>query len=112
MVAGYYLLKDEWKATRQAAGLTLRLDPPDNHPKRLVAELHVLINGLGSLPPGAAGAFVCLELGDHIARSQFVSAVPESGTERRVPPDGGVFSSSSMNAAAAPLPSSTSSRNL
>ena len=41
-----------------------------------------------------------------------VSAVPESGTERRVPSDGGVFSSSSMNAAAAPLPSSTSSRNL
>ena len=40
------------------------------------------------------------------------SAVPDSGTEPTVPSDGGVFSSSSMNAAATPLPSSTSSRNL
>ena len=45
--------------------------------KRLVAELHVLIEGLGPLPPGATGAYVLLELGDHVARSTFVQA-PES----------------------------------
>jgi hypothetical protein len=66
-------LKEEWKAARQAAGLKTRLDPADpDRPKRLVAELHVLIYGLSTLPPGASGAYVLLELGDHAAKSTFV----------------------------------------
>jgi len=66
-------LKEEWKAARQAAGLKTRLDPADpDRPKRLVAELHVLIYGLSALPPGASGAYVLLELGDHAAKSTFV----------------------------------------
>ena len=78
-VAQVMPLKEEWKAARTAAGLKTKLTPaaPDRA-KRLVAELHVLIEGAGSLPPGAVGAYVLLELGDHVARSAFV---PASGYE-------------------------------
>jgi len=71
-------LKEEWKAARQAAGLKTGPSlfasyvPEPERPKRLIAELHVLIHGLTALPPGAAGSYVCLELGDHVAKSSFV----------------------------------------
>ena len=66
-------LKEEWKAARQAQGLSVKLTPKEpDRPKKLVAELHVLIHGVAMLPPGAAGAYVLLELGDHVAKSSFV----------------------------------------
>ena len=40
----------------------------------LVADLHVMIDGAAALPPGATGAYVFLELGEHSAKSSFVPA--------------------------------------
>jgi len=75
-------LKDEWKAARQAAGLMTMatFNPPaPDRVNRLVAELHVMIQGMSSLPPGASGAYVILELGDFVARSTFVGhSAPEA----------------------------------
>ena len=68
-------LKQEWKAARQAAGLKLKIRPdPEPRAKRLVAELHVLIEGLSTLPPGATGAYVLLEMGSNVAKSSYVPA--------------------------------------
>lgn len=76
-------LKEAWKAARQAAGLKIKLkevEKPPPRTKRLVAELHVLIDGLSALPPGATGAYVLLEMGDHVAKSTYV---PNSQQQER-----------------------------
>ena len=80
-------LKEDWKAHRQAAGLRTKVGHPEgDRAKRLVAELHVLIEGLGcALPPGATGAYVRLELGDMIARTPVVPSGYEAWCVRRRP---------------------------
>jgi len=68
-------LQEAWKASRWAHGLKIKLGKPvPTRPKKLIAELHVLIYDLASLPPGASGAYVHLELGEHEAKSAFVPA--------------------------------------
>ena len=80
VVAAVMPLLTEWRAARQAAGLSIKLGPAPAaaRPKRLVAELHVMLYGASALPPGATGAYVLLELGDHVARSTFVPAPTNS----------------------------------
>lgn len=79
VVAAVMPLVNDWKAARQAAGLSTKLTseaPAKPRPKRLVADLHVMLYGAAALPPGATGAYVLLELGDHVAKSSFVPAAP------------------------------------
>lgn len=69
-------LKRAWKRARRAAGMpeSLPEDPPPTRPPRLVADLHVLIDGAACLPPGATGAYVQIEAGDHKVKSAFMPA--------------------------------------
>ena len=56
-------LKHIWKHTRQAAGLKTNVKPvKPAQLTKLVADLHVLIDGASHLPPGASGAYVDIEL--------------------------------------------------
>jgi hypothetical protein len=80
VVAAVMPLINEWKAARQAAGLSTKLGPtPKQRPKRLVADLHVMLYGAAALPPGATGAYVLLEIGKHVAKSAFVPAAGGGG---------------------------------
>ena len=73
-------LKARWGAARRAAGLPTKLeDDAIARHKRLLADLHVHISGAAVLPPGASGAYVLLELGEHKARSSFVPAAGGGG---------------------------------
>ena len=75
VVAAVMPLVNEWRAARKAAGLPIKLEPDGpSRAKRLVADLHVVLLGPATLPAGATGAYVLLELGDHTAKSAFVPA--------------------------------------
>lgn len=51
-------LKRSWKRSRQAAGLKINLNPAIPKHDRLLAELHVLVDGAAFLPPGSSGAYI------------------------------------------------------
>jgi len=80
-------LKQVWKHSRQAAGLSLKPHakppppeppkppPPPKRARPLVAELHVLVDGASHLPPGASGAYVEVEVTPkHKLKSAFLPA--------------------------------------
>jgi len=70
-------LKHVWKHSRWAAGLKVDLKPPKPFaPPQLVADLHVLVDGASHLPPGASGAYVEMEVGEHKIKSAFLPAPP------------------------------------
>jgi hypothetical protein len=75
-------LKRVWQMSRQEAGLDASLKPKEDvSAPRLVADLHVLVDGAMSTPPGATGA--CIEISlegtSHLVHSPFISASQPQG---------------------------------
>jgi len=85
-------LKRSWKRSRQAAGLKTNLNPPVQKHDRLVAELHVLIDGASQLPPGCSGAYieVCTVAADkstpHKVKTEYIQHRTKSDLTPPQPP--------------------------
>lgn len=67
-------LKSSWKRSRQIAGLKTNMKPARPTHTKLVADLHILVDGATYLPPGSSGAYIEVEVGDHRIKSGFIPA--------------------------------------